>query len=63
MTDSTFPVIRGLQHPLVVRVLDEDPVTAHTVRGVVSESLLHLHAGSASLITNATLTSAGRLCL
>lgn len=50
MTNSTFPVIHGLEHPLVVRFLYENPVTTHTVRGVVSESLLHRHAGVNSVI-------------
>ncbi len=36
----------------VVRVLYEDHVTAYTVRGVVSESLLHRHAGFISVISN-----------
>lgn len=43
--NSTFPVVHGLEHPLVVGLLYEDHVTAYTVRGVVSESLLHGHAG------------------
>lgn len=59
MTNSTFPVIHGLEHPLIVGLLYEDPVTTHTVRGVVSESLLHRHAGLISLIKNKSEASAG----
>lgn len=40
-TDSTFPVVRGPEHPPVVPVLHEDPVTPRTVRGV-PEPGLHL---------------------
>lgn len=56
--NSTFPVIHGLQHPLVVGFLNEDPVTTHTVRRVVSESLLHRYAGVISKIQNRTEASA-----
>lgn len=59
MTNSTFPVIHGLEHPLVVRFLYENPVTTHTVRGVVSESLLHRHAGVNSVIKKKTEATAG----
>lgn len=47
---STFPVFHDTDDSVVVGVLDEHPVTAHTVRWVVSESLLHRHAGVLSAI-------------
>lgn len=47
---STFPVFHDTDYSMVVGVLDEHPVTAHTVRWVVSESLLHRHAGVLSAI-------------
>lgn len=58
MIHSTFPVIHGLEHPLVIGVLYENPVTTHTVRGVVSESLFHCYAGLISMIQNRTEASA-----
>lgn len=47
-------MIHGPEHPLVVRLLYEDPVTADTIRGVVSKSLLHRHADVNSVIKNKT---------
>lgn len=66
MTNSTFPVVHGLEHPLVVGLLYEDHVTAYTVRGVVSESLLHGHAGvnlSDQTLTQTPLQVWRRCCL
>lgn len=56
MAGSTFPVIHGFEHPLIGWLLYEDPVAAHTVRGRVSESPLHRHAG---LISESHNKSAG----
>lgn len=58
-TNCTFPVIHNLEHPLVVGVLDEDPVTTQAVGRVVSESVLHRHPGDISGIRTPTETSAG----
>lgn len=56
MEDCTFPVIHVPEHPLVVGLLHEHPVTPHTVGGAVLGSALHLCAG---LITNKSEASAG----
>lgn len=50
-------MIHGLEHPLVEGVFYEDPVTTHTVRGVVSKSLLHADVNS--VIKNKKEASAG----
>lgn len=55
-TNSTFSVVHGPEHPLVVGLLYEHPITTHTIRGVGSESLLHRHAVS---YQNHTEASAG----
>lgn len=55
-TNSTFSVVHGPEHPLVVGLLYEHPITTHTIRGVGSESLLHCHAVS---YQNHTEASAG----
>lgn len=52
-------MIHGPEHPLVVRLLYEDPVTADTIRGVVPESLLHRHADVNAVIQNKTEQAAG----
>lgn len=55
-TNSTFSVVHGPEHPLVVGLLYEHPITTHTIRGIGSESLLHRHAVS---YQNHTEASAG----
>lgn len=49
--NSTFPVLHGPEHPLVVGVLHEDPVTTHAVRGVGSESRIHRPAAALCTFT------------
>ena len=58
--DCTFPVVHNPEHPLVVGVLDEDPVTTQAVGRVLSESVLHRQPGEISEIRTPPEASAGR---
>lgn len=46
---ATFPVFHHTDPSVAAGVVDEDPVPAHAVRGVRSESLLHCHAAVLAL--------------
>lgn len=56
---STFSVFHNTDYSVVAGVLDEHPVTARTVRWVVSESLLHRHVGVLLAITTGTAACTG----
>ena len=56
---ATFPVFHDTDYSVVAGVLHEHSVTAHTVRWVVSESLLRRHAGILSAFRAGTAACSG----